>query len=103
MDPRLFLSQSRHLLAALAFGYLVLAGYRWIRRRSEVIGAIVAMTIVGRAAVGLALFWTSYLYLPIAPALFIALTHHFANRTGFPSTFTRNRLYGFSLRSFPSW
>jgi len=68
MDPRLFLSQSRHLLAALVFGYLFLAGYRWIRRRSEVIGAIVAVAILGRVAVGLALFWISYLHLPIAQA-----------------------------------
>lgn len=69
MDPRLFLSQSRYILAAVVFGYLVLAGYRSIRRRSEVIGAIVAVTILGRVAIGLALFWTSFLYLPIAPAL----------------------------------
>jgi hypothetical protein len=69
MDALLLLSQSGHVIAALACGWFVLMGYQWIRRRSRVVGAIVAVTILGRLAVGLALFWISYLRLPIAEAL----------------------------------
>ena len=69
MEPRLFLSQSVHLLAALAIGWLVLASYRWIRRRSEALGAVFAFGILARVGIGLALFWISYLDLPIARSL----------------------------------
>lgn len=69
MDIYFFLSQLGHLAATLAFGWLVLTGYRWIQRRSNIIGAIVGVTILARAGVGLALFWISYLELPILPSL----------------------------------
>ena len=58
-----------HVVAAMAFGWLVLVGYRYIASRSSVVGAIFAITILTRAALGLALFWVSYLRLPIAQSL----------------------------------
>ena len=64
-STRLFLSQSSHLLASIAFGWLVLAGYRWIRRRSDIIGARLSPSrFLARAAAGLALFW---IFLPRSP------------------------------------
>lgn len=63
------LSQSGHLIAALACGWLVLRGYQWSRRRSAVVGAIVAVAIIGRVSAGLALFWISFLRLPVAESL----------------------------------
>jgi hypothetical protein len=58
-----------HTLAALLVGWLVLVAYRWIRRQSQALAVIVAITIYVRAFLGLALFWISYLELPIAESL----------------------------------
>jgi hypothetical protein len=58
-----------HAMVALACGWLVLAGCRWIRSRSAVLGTIVGVAIVTRLAIGLALFWISYLELPIFRSL----------------------------------
>lgn len=57
------------LIAGLACGWFVLSGYRWIRRRSEALALVVAVAVLARAAAGLALFWVSYLGLPIARGL----------------------------------
>src|SRR5712691_5127647 len=62
-------AQLIHLLATIACGWLVLTAFRWIRRRSRVVGAIVGVTILVRAVVGLALFWISYLEIPILSSL----------------------------------
>jgi hypothetical protein len=62
-------TQVAHVIVALTFGWGVLTGYRWIRRRSAVLGTIVATTILIRGALGLVLFWTSYLVLPFMPSL----------------------------------
>ena len=56
-------------VAAAIFGALVLAGYRSIQRRSRILGVIVACAILLRTAAGLAMFWISYLKLPIAQTL----------------------------------
>src|SRR3954470_24892856 len=69
MDTRVFLIEARHLMAAVVFGGLIFGGYKWIRSRSTIIGAVVALAILGRAALGLALFWISYLQLPILASL----------------------------------
>jgi hypothetical protein len=58
-----------HLLATIAFGWLIVVACRWIRHRSAVVGAIVGATIIVRAAMGLALFWISYLEIPIFASL----------------------------------
>ena len=62
-------TQIGHAMAAVVVGYVVLVAYRWIRRQSEAVGAIVALTILARAAMGLALFWISYTGLPVAESL----------------------------------
>jgi hypothetical protein len=62
-------TQLLHLLATAACGWLVLAAFRWIRHRSAVVGAIVGITILVRAVLGLALFWISYLEIPILASL----------------------------------
>ena len=61
--------QLGHAIAALSLGWLVLAAYRYVARRSKVMGAVVAIAIVLRAGLGVALFWISYLHLPIAQSL----------------------------------
>ena len=60
------LGQIGHVMAACAFGLLVLASYRYVQRQSTVLGAIFAITILARVTIGLALFWISYLELPVA-------------------------------------
>lgn len=57
------------LLVGLAFCWLALAGYRSIRRRSAILGVIVALGILGRIIIGLIVFGISYLELPIAESL----------------------------------
>lgn len=69
MDISILPQQIGHLIALFVFGWLVVAGYRWIHRRSQILGFIVALGILGRLVVGLALFWISYLELPIAESL----------------------------------
>ena len=61
--------QLPHLAATMGVAWFVLASYRYIRRRSSVLGAVVALAILTRAALGLGLFWTSYLGLPVAQSL----------------------------------
>lgn len=60
------IAQFGNVAAAVLVGWLLLKGYRSIRRHSQVLGRIVAAGILARAAVGLALFWISYLQLPVA-------------------------------------
>ena len=55
-----------NLCASGGVGWLLLAGYRHIRRHSKVLGLIVAGGVLARASVGLVLFWISYLQLPVA-------------------------------------
>lgn len=57
-------------VVAGAFGCLVLLAYRWVRHQSTALGAIFAVTVLLRIAVGTALFWISYLRLPIAESLY---------------------------------
>jgi hypothetical protein len=69
MDALDLAALAAHTLAALCIGIIPLAAYRWIRERSHIMAAIVAATILVRAAVGVALFWISYLNLPVAESL----------------------------------
>ena len=72
MDVLVYAPVFARSLAAMAAGWLILAGYRAIRRRSALLGAVVAAAILVRAGLGLTLFWTSYLTLPIGGAFQIA-------------------------------
>ncbi len=69
MDAADFLRQIPHLLVGLGLGWLALMGYRWVYRRSTVIGLILGFSILARITVGLALFWISYLGLPLAESM----------------------------------
>lgn len=53
---------------AASVGLLLLA-FRWVWRQSPMIGAILAAAILVRAAVGIGLFWVSYLDLPLGRSL----------------------------------
>src|SRR5687768_7252068 len=55
--------------ALVAVAFLILQGYRAVRRRSKVLGTLLAVGILARVTLGLALFWVSYLRLPIAESL----------------------------------
>jgi hypothetical protein len=66
MDVSLLVGLLARLAVAAGFGGLVVAGYRWCRRRSSVVGTIIAIAILIRIAIGLTLFWVSYLALPVA-------------------------------------
>ena len=57
------------MAAMLAFGWLLLVGHRYVRARSTVLGLVLGVGIVVRAALGVALFAVSYLHLPIAESL----------------------------------
>jgi hypothetical protein len=57
------------LLVGLGFCLLVVVGYRSIRRRSAILGTIVALGILSRIIIGLTLFAISYLELPVAQSL----------------------------------
>src|SRR5438093_5527181 len=69
METSALLRLAGHVIGSLVAGGLVLVAYRWIRRRSAVLGAIVATAILVRAALGLILFWSSYLTLPLLDSL----------------------------------
>lgn len=58
-----------HVAAMLAFGWLLLLGYRVVAARSTVLGLVLGAGIIVRAALGVALFAISYLNLPIAESL----------------------------------
>ena len=58
-----------HIAAACLIGYGVFAGYRQVRQRSEALGNILALGILARVALGLALFTISYGNLPIVRSL----------------------------------
>jgi hypothetical protein len=58
-----------NLLGSAAIGCLLFLAIRWISRQSRVLGYIVAGGVLARAAAGLALFWISYLELPILRSL----------------------------------
>jgi len=55
--------------AAGALGYVLLTMYRAIRERSTALANMVALRIVLRAVIGVALFWVSYLHVPVASSL----------------------------------
>jgi hypothetical protein len=55
--------------AMLAIAWLVLLSYRYIASNSRVMGKIALAGILLRVVIGLALFWISYLQLPIAASL----------------------------------
>jgi len=44
---------------------LILTAYRWVRRQSGIIAAVMAVGILARAAMGVTLFWISYLDLSL--------------------------------------
>ena len=69
MDSTFIFGQIGHTTAALLFAGLVCAAYRYVQRQSAAVGAIFAIAILGRVALGSALFWISYLELPIAESL----------------------------------
>src|SRR2546426_3348604 len=69
LSGEIVLSLIGHALIALACGWGVLAGCRWIRKQSRVLGAIVEIAVIARLALGLALFWISYLGLPVGRSL----------------------------------
>jgi hypothetical protein len=69
MDPPVIVSRLGQGLAALAFAWAVFAGYRWIRRRSEVLGTVVAIAVITRLTTAVAMFWVSYLSLPLVESL----------------------------------
>ena len=56
-------------MIAASIGLLLLVAFRWVWRQSPMIGAILAAAILVRAAVGTALFWVSYLDLPLGRSL----------------------------------
>jgi hypothetical protein len=58
-----------HLVIGVAVGLLILNAYRYVWRQAPAVAAIMAIGIVARAAAGLALFWISYLDLPILRGL----------------------------------
>jgi hypothetical protein len=58
-----------NLLGGAAIGFLLFVAIRWISRQSRVLGYVVAAGMLARAAVGLILFWISYLELPILRSL----------------------------------
>jgi hypothetical protein len=58
-----------NVLATLLIAWVLLKSFRYIRANSRVLGRIVAAGILARAVLGLALFWISYLQLPIGSSL----------------------------------
>ena len=69
LSTEIVLALIGHALVALACGWGVLAGCRWIRNQSSVLGAIVEIAVITRLTLGLALFWISYLGLPVGRSL----------------------------------
>ena len=57
------------VVIAASIGAAIVAMLRWMARRSRVGAAIVALGLLARALVGLALFWISYAKLPVATSL----------------------------------
>src|SRR5258706_11407453 len=57
------------LVIAAAVGAGLVAAWRWIQRRSGLGGRLVAAGLLLRAALTLAMFWTSFLQLPILERL----------------------------------
>jgi hypothetical protein len=53
-----------HLAIAGAAGIFILIRYRYVRGESPALALLMALGILARAAVGLTLFWISYLNLP---------------------------------------
>lgn len=54
---------------AALIGAAIVAMLRWMRRRSRIAASLVEVGLLARAMVGLALFWISYLHLPIGTSL----------------------------------
>jgi hypothetical protein len=54
---------------SVGWGCLLVLAYRWIRARSSLIGSIMAAGLLVRSLLGLALFWVSYLHLPVLRSL----------------------------------
>ncbi len=64
-----FVSEVLRIVIACAIGVLLFRACRFITAQSYAAGMIVSMGIILRAAVGLCLFWISYLNLPILRSL----------------------------------
>ncbi len=58
-----------HLLAGAGIGAILFAVVRWIGRQSVAVQVLVASGLVVRAVIGVALFWISYLQLPVMQSL----------------------------------
>jgi hypothetical protein len=58
-----------HVVLALAAGCGLILIYRWVRRQSPRLGAIVAAGYLLQTTAGLALFWISHLDLPLLRGL----------------------------------
>ncbi len=56
-----FVVRAGHLLAGIVLAIAVLTAYRYVRRQSPIVAALMALGILGRAAIGVSLFWISYL------------------------------------------
>jgi hypothetical protein len=69
MNPLALLAVIVHTTLALLIAAGLLCLYRWMRRQSAVIGWLVAIAILLRAAGGLTLFLVSYFGLPVAQPL----------------------------------
>ena len=69
MTPAAATALAAHTAAACLIGYGLFAGYRMVRERSEALGAVVALGMLARVALGVALFTISYGNLPIARSL----------------------------------
>jgi hypothetical protein len=50
-----------HLVGGVAVGVLILKAYRYVRDEAPLVGGVMALGIVSRAAIGITLFWISYL------------------------------------------
>jgi hypothetical protein len=50
-----------HLVGGVTVGVLILKAYRYVRSEAPLLGAIMALGIISRAVIGIALFWISYL------------------------------------------
>jgi hypothetical protein len=69
MTLAIIFDQLQNTVAVLVLSSLVLTGVRRIQKISRPLGTILAVGVIARMAVGLALFWTSYLNLPILESL----------------------------------
>jgi hypothetical protein len=62
-------SLSGQIVVSIILGILILKTYRWMRAQSALAAGLLAIGIIGRAAIGLTLFWISYLDLALLNGL----------------------------------